>query len=279
MTDPYFINGVALDNVARQVETAEGVQEAPAWRETGIVVPTAHGELDAGSDPTAMRRAFGPGRITFSGWILGVDPVTGAWAGDDLGPYFARVSELMRLFYARNLEIDHVRPDGTRRAHGHLVGALAPSREPASPWFGRWKATVTIPGAFWTALAPVTASGTVASGGTINLSAFAAGEAPIADGLLTFGPANNPTFIQGGSFCQYAAVISAGRQLTVDCSDWSLGTGSGSAWTPDPSKLVYGPGPAFFELDPTGPPLAVLTHTGGGTAFASFTGVPKYLTS
>lgn len=278
-SDVYTINGVSLHNVARRIETAEGLQPAPAWRESELEIAQMHGELDIGSDPTSPRRSFGPGKIVFSGWIKGVDPLTGLYTGDDLGQYFARVSELMRLFYARNLQIDHLRSDGNRRAYGHLIGAVEPAREPSSPWFGRWQATVKIPGAFWTAQSPVTASGTVPSGGTISLAPFLGGEAPIADGLLTFGAASNPTWIHGGAFVQYAAVIAAGRQLTIDCGDWSLGIGSGANWTPDPTKLVYGPGPAWFELDPTGPAQAVLTHTGGGSAFAGFTGIPRYLTS
>lgn len=279
VVDQYQVNTVALNTVATRISTAEELQVAPAWLANELEIPSAHGTLDLGSDPTGPRRTYGPGRITFAGWVKGVDPVTGAWSGDSLDLYFARVTALQRLFHARSLTVDHIRPDGTRRADGYLGGEFAIAREPGAPWFGRWTATVRIPTAFWYSITPLTASGTVASGGTIDLAPFAAAEAPIADGIITFGPGNNPTFIQGGTFVAYDGVIAAGRQLTVDCSDWSLGVGSGDSWTPDESAIRYGPGPSWFELDPTGALTATLTHTGGGSMFASFTGRPKFLTS
>jgi hypothetical protein len=76
----------------------------------------------------------------------------------------------------------------------------------------------------------------------------------------------------------YDGVISAGRQLTLDCSDWSVGTGSGTAWTPDHSKIRYSPGPGWFEFDPTATLAAQLTHTGGGSMFVSYTARKRYLT-
>lgn len=280
--DTYLINGTDLTTLATRLETAEGHQEAPEWREADLEIPAMHGELDVGSDPTAQRRSFGPGRITFKGWVKGVDPVTGAWTGDGLDEYFARVDELMRLFYARSLQVDHPRTDGTRRAFARLAGSLAPAREPGHPWFGRWSAQLKIPAVFWSGTSDLTAGtapGGVTSGGIVSLTPFAVASAPIADGVVTFGPGSNPTFIQGGTYVAYDAVIAAGRQLTIDCSDWSLGVGTGTAWTPDESKIRYGPGPAWFELDPTASLQAALTHTGGGAMFASFTGRPKFLTS
>lgn len=277
--DQYLVNGVDLATKAVALSTAEGLQDAPEWRDRDLEIPGQHGVLDVGSDPSAQRRSFGPGAITFTGWVKGVDPVTGAWSGGGLAAYLTRVDELMSMFYARSLEIDHVRPDGTRRAVARLAAAVTPAREPAAPWFGRWQAKCVIPGAFWADIAPTTASATVATGGTLSLASFAGSNAPIADGLITLGPCSNPTLLQGATFVAYDGVISAGRQLTIDCSDWSLGTGSGSAWTPSLSALRYGPGPAWFELDPTAGLSAVLQHTGGGTAFVGFAARRRFLTS
>lgn len=279
MADPYSINTVPLQTLATQLSTAEGLQSGPEWRDRDIEIPGSHGVLDMGLDPTGQRRAYGPGKIVYSGWVKGVDPTTGAWAGDGLGPYLTRVDELMRMFYARALVMDHTRPDGTRRATGKLVGAIEPAREPSSPWFGRWEARVQIPGTFWSEITPVTASATVVSGGTLSLATFAPSNAPIADGLITFGPGNNPTLTQGGTFVAYDGVITTGRQLTIDCSDWSLGHGSGTAWTPNPAALRYGPGPSWFELDPTAALSASLIHTGGGSMFVSFAARRRFLTS
>lgn len=279
VTDPYLINGVSLATKAVGVSTAEGLQDAPEWRDRDLEIPGQHGLLDVGSDPSAQRRSYGPGSITFTGWVKGVDPTTGVWLDDSLATYFTRVDELMSMFYARSLQIDHVRPDGTRRAIARLTAAITPSREPASPWFGRWQAKCVIPGAFWADISPVTASTTVATGGTLSLAALAGSNAPIADGVITFGPCSNPTLLQGSTFVAYDAVISSGRQLTIDCSDWSLGIGSGTSWTPSLSVLRYGPGPAWFELDPTAGLSAVLQHTGGGSAFVSFAARRRYLTS
>lgn len=278
VTDPYLINGVDLATKAVALSTAEGLQDGPEWRDRDLEIPGRHGVLDVGSDPTAQRRSYGPGAITFTGWVKGVDPITGA-LDSTLGAYFTRVDELMSVFHARSLQIDHVRPDGIRRATARLAAAITPAREPASPWFGRWQAKCVIPDAFWADVAPTTASATVATGGTLNLAGFAGSNAPIADGVITFGPCSNPTLLQGSTLVAYDGVITAGRQLTIDCSDWSLGIGAGTSWTPSLSVLRYGPGPSWFELDPTAGLSAILQHTGGGTAFVSFTARRRYLTS
>lgn len=279
IVDPYLIDSVPLENLAVGLSTAEGLQVAPEWRSRDFEIPGAHGVFDPGLDPTGQRRPFGAGQITFSGWVKGVDPGTGLFTGGSLATYFTRVDALMSMFHKRSLVIDHVRPDGTRRAVARLGAALAPDRTPASPWFGRWEAMCVIPGAFWSEAATVTGSGTVVSGGSISLGVFAPSTAPIADGVVTFGPCSNPTLIQGGTYIAYDGVIAAGRQLTVDCSDWSLGAGSGTAWTPSPAALRYGPGPSLFELDTTAGLSVTLTHTGGGSAFAAFAARRRYLTS
>lgn len=284
MPDTWLVNNTPLETLAVAISVDEGLQQAPEWRDRDLEIPGAHGVIDYGADLSGPRRSFGPGQITFSGWVKGVDPTTGYWAGDEgsMAAYYARVSELMRLFYARNLVIDHIRPDGTRRAVGRIFGSLAPARERASPWFGRFKAVVRIPGAFWSGAAPLTVAtppSGVVSGTGIGLGGLAAGEAPIADALLTFGPGNNPSLIQGGAFFAWDGVIAAGRQLTVDVAAEQLGYGSGTEWSPEASKVRYNPGPAWFELDPTGGSTVTLNHTGGSLMYAALTARPKYLTS
>jgi hypothetical protein len=176
------------------------------------------------------------------------------------------------------LVIDHVRPDGTRRAVGRLIGSIAVARERTAPVLGRWKAVVKIPGAFWSAVDPVTISGTVSNGGTIPLGGLGAGNAPITDAVVTFGPGSNPSLVQSGTFLAYDGVISSGRQVTVDSGLRELGIGSGSAWTPSEASIRFGPSPRWLDLDPTAGALT-LNHTGGGTMFCQVTGRPKYKTS
>lgn len=278
MTDPYLINGVDLATRAVALSTAEGLQDDPERRSRDVEIPGRHGVLDVGSDPTAQRRAYGPGWITFTGWVKGVDPVTGAWPDGTLATYFARVDDLMSMFHARSLQIDHVRPDGIRRAVARLAAAITPAREPASPWFGRWQAKCVIPGAFWADVDPTTVSGTLATGGALSLAAFDGATAPLDDLEIRFGPGSNPSLIQGGTFVAYDGVISSGRELLIDVGARRLTAGAGTAWTPTYAALRYGPGPSWFELDPTAASQVFLTHTGGGSMSCSVSGRRKYLT-
>lgn len=287
-TTTYRVNNVAVDSYAVVTGVDEGQQVAPEWRDRDLEIPGAHGVVDYGANPSGPRRSFGPGMFTLSGTVLGVDPATGAFThGETFATYLARVSDLMRMFYARTLVIDAVRPDGTtRRAEGKLLGSLAPSREPGDPWFGRWKVTIRIPGAFWEAVNPVTAAtpaGGVATGTAIPLGGLAQCEAPIADAVLTFGAGNNPSLIQGGMFIAYDGVIPAGSYLIADIAGPNRGGPqlgySGTPWSPVEANVRYNPGPAWFELDPTGASAVTLTHTGGGLMYAAVTAHPKFLTS
>lgn len=276
----YVINGQALDTLAVIRDVDGGEQSAPGWRDKDLEIPGAHGVFDYGSDVSGQRRSYGPGTFTLSGYVLGVDPATGLWdPGQSYGVYLQRVSDLLRMFYARNLTIDAVRPDGTRRAVGRLTGAITPTRTVGDPWFGRWQVSIRIPGSFWAETTTTTASGTVITGSSISLGALATGEAPIGDAIVAFGPGNNPTLLQGGMFLAWDGVITDGRQLTVDCATGDLGTGTGSSWSPDASKLRCNPGPAWFEIDPTAGQYVTLTHTGGGTMYAAITARRKFLTS
>lgn len=276
MPEQIRVNGVDLDRLVSNVGSLAGLLRAPPRRGTGTVVPGRHGVLRPAT------RAFGPGRLTLPMWVAGADAVTGDnLAGDPaVTAFYALVDELVGLFHAPMVTITHELPAGeTRRAVGDLVDEpMDFTRQLGSPLFGQVSVELELPDPFWFDPAEVTASGTVATGGFVDLAPFAGSTGPVADGVVTFGPGSNPTLIQGGAFVAYDGIIAAGRQLTVDCGDWSLGTGSGTVWTPNVALLRYGPGPSWFELDPTGPGQAVLTHTGGGSMFVSFTGRRRYLT-
>lgn len=277
----WLINNVPLETLARQLSTYEGMQESPEPREGDLIVPGMHGELDIGTDPSAPRRSRNAARIPFSGWLQGVDPDTGRLlSGTSHEQYLHRVDELMALFAPRLLVVDHVRPDGIRRAYGRRVGGLSPARERTAPVLGRWSAMVKIPSSVWTSLTEVTITGQVQSGGVIPLGALGVGNAPITDLLITFGPGNNPLLAQGGTYLAYDGVIGSGRQLAVATSpaDPSVGIGTGAAWSPLDSSIRYGPNASWFEIDPTSGPLT-LTHTGGGLMQVWITARPTYDTS
>ncbi len=275
MTESVLVNGVSLDTYAVMLRDSSGLMITPDIQEGDIEVAGRHGALLA---PT---RRYATGRIVLRLWVAGALPDGSIPPGsNERREFFARRDELIRLFHARPVNVDYTPDLGVvpyRRAVCELDEALSFTRIGARA-DAAVNVALRIPEAFWADLAATTASATVATGGTLNLSAFAGANAPIGDGVITFGAGNNPTLIQGSTFVAYDGVISAGRQLTLDCSDWSVGTGSGTAWTPDHSKIRYSPGPGWFEFDPTGVLSAQLTHTGGGSMFVSYTARKRYLT-
>lgn len=280
--DSWTINGTPLESLAVAVSTAEGQLEAPEWTDLDVALPGRHGVLDVGSAPDEPRRPAGPGRIVFTGWVQGIDPVTGQLVGDGWDAFYRRADELQRAFGARRLVLEHTRPDGTvRRATGWRTGSLSIDRQRTSPLLGTWQATVKIPGAFWSATTDVTISALLASGQPLALGALAVGNAPIPDAIVTFGPGSNPTLVQGGTYVGWDGVISSGRQLAVDTSPDApeVGPGLGTAWSPADSAIRYGGGSGtWFELDPQGGD-PVLNHTGGGQMSVAVTARPRYLTS
>lgn len=269
----YRINGTPLETYATVLGADDGLMAPPAQPDVTVKVPGRHGVIDVGG-------TVGAGQITFTGTVLGVDPATGAWdPGQSYGTYLARVDELMRLFTAPRLTVTATRPDGTsRRAVGRLLGSLAPAQQPADPWFGRFKATVRIAGGFWEDLDPVIQTISGPTGTTVALDQFAAGTAPMADLILTTQtPVNNPLLIHGGRTLQWNGVIGPGQQLVINTGNWTVSPGTGSVWSPDLRQVSFGPGPAWFELDPTVAPFELtFNHTGGGTAALSIVGRRRY---
>lgn len=276
MAESVLVNGVSLDTYAVMLRDSSGLMITPDIREGDIEVAGRHGAL------LAPNRRYSTGRIVLRLSVVGALPDGTIPAGsNDRREFFARRDELVRLFHAHPVNIDYTPEVGVvpyRRAVCELDEALSFTRIAARPDASVGVA-LRIPDAFWADLTPTTASATVATGGTLDLSAFTGATAPIGDGTITFGPGSNPSLIQGATFVAYDGVISAGRQLTLDCSDWTLGVGTGTAWTPDPSKVRYSPGPGWFEFDPTGTLAAQLTHTGGSPVFVSFSARKRYLTS
>ncbi len=282
-TISYSINGVPLLSLASRIETAEGTQTAPALVGDDVPVWGRDGALDV-HQLGQQRRPDGIGRITFALALKGVDPDTGLIsAGGSLQDYLDGVDRAIRLFYTRTLTIDAQRPDGSvRRAIGHLLPgeSLDFTRERSSPAFGRYVAAIAIPAAHWTDLDAVT-TGPIArtTGGTVALTAFAEATAPCTDLDVVFGPGNNPRLTTSGGHLAWNGVIAAGRELLLSTGTGLTGPGAGAVWTPGYLGLDYSPGPGYFEIDPSEPLSAVLTHTGGGSMTVQITGRRRYRTS
>ena len=280
--DTYLLNGWNLRNLATTIEASDGLQDAPELRDNALTVPGAHGVLSPEHDLARPRRRYGPGQLRLKMSVLGVDPHTGAppLVVDDPWLYLRRLDELQRRFSARVLNFVHPRTGGDRAAAAYLAEPIRVVREPSSPLFGRFEAICTIPAAFWRDTTDTTVTtGAVSTGGTVSLAALA-GTAPIVDAGLHFTAASNPQLTHGATYWRYGGVVSAGRQLAAACALRELDDSAGTAWTPSIAAVAYGPGPGWFELDPTATPLrATFTHTGGGTATATITARRAWLTS
>lgn len=273
-TTRWLVNGVDLENYSTILGADEGFATSAERPDNPLKLPGRHGVLDVGG-------TLGASQITFAGAILGVDPATGAWnPGESFGTYLQRVDGLMRLLTARTLVITAIRPDGTtRQAVGRVLGSIAPTQQAADPWFGRWRATIRIPGGMWEDQAPVTQQISGTTGTVVPLDAFAAATAPMADLTITApGPISNPLLVCGDRSWQWNGVIASGRQLVVNTTNWTVSPGTGAAWTPDLRQVSFSPGPGWLELDPSAvSPFAVtFVHTGGGTASLSITARRKY---
>jgi hypothetical protein len=283
--DTYFIDSVDLTSYAWRIETAEGTQSAPGTVGENPALPGRDGEVQVFAAPGQQRRADEPGTITFNMWLKGVDPVDGTIPGGSSSgaEWYERWDELVRLLYRRRVTIDHPRLDGTRRALDCYLApgqSVGPSRVPSSPWFGRLKATFVIPSGRWQDLSPVTTGATpLTTNGLLSLGAFAGSTAVCNDLTVTFGSGNNPRLSTSYNFVGWNNVIASGRQLGIDTATGVTHQASGSAWVPGYDALVWSPGPRLFEIDPSEPLSAILSHTGGGTMTVEVAGRRQYRTS
>lgn len=281
----YLINGVDLSTFATRIATAEGLQDTPD--PDGGLVPLYgyDGAYDPYGGTNEPRPADGPGQIIFDMWLSGVDATTGlVTAGSTtMDLYYRQWDALVRLFHRRQLIIDHAGPVGTRRTVARLASGMSPSRAPSSPWFGRFKAVCTIPGAHWFDTSTVTTGvQNVATGNAVSLAVFAGATAPITDCQVRFGAGANPRLVTPyGVSLQWNDVITAGRQVEFSSATGLIGPGVGAVWTPGyaPGAYTFSPGPRFFEVDPTEALTATLTHTGGGTLAVEVIGTRRYRTS
>jgi hypothetical protein len=281
MPNTYLVNNVDLTTLATRITTAEGLQDTPEPAQGFVEMPGLDGVFDPYGLSGLPRPPDGVATITFDMWLRGVDKTTGLIPTTTEREYNKRWDELVALFYRRLLVVDHNGPAGIRRATGRLQGGMKPSRQPSSPWFGRFKASVVIPSGRWTDLnATSTGIQQLANGGTLDLSAFADATAPCTELLIRFsGPVTNPKLTTAsGSYLGWNGSIISGRMVEFNTNDGTIGPGVGAAWTPG-YQHDYGPGPLYFEVDPSEALTTTFTHAGAGTVGVEVIGRRHYRTS
>lgn len=275
-TESVAVNGTNLMNAAVRLEDLSGLYASPARRSKNITVPGRHGEV------VIPVKLYTSGTIVLKMSVLGVDKVTGQVpsGSSDALEFQHRVDELMALFTSGTLQVDHTLPDGSvRRAIAELdTSPVVFQPQVSLPRYGTFSVALTVPTAFWTDTSAVSTTITGATGTVGSLSAFAGATAPMTGLTVTFGPCSNPQIAQGNTYLSYGGVIAAGQQLVVDCSSWSLSTGTGTAWSPSYSNVTYSPGPAWWSLDPTATMSATFTHTEGASASVTISGYRRFMT-
>jgi hypothetical protein len=279
----FTINGVALTTVAQKITVGDDLLTAPSLVGDDVTIPGRDGELDVYQ---IGQRRRPDSAISWRPhlWIKGIDPLTSApGASGSLQSYLDNVDAAIRMFSARSLAIVATRPDGsTRTATGHLKPgeSMDFTRERSSPSYGEYLPSVLIPAGRWIGSATITVGPlNLATGASVDLSAFAVATAVCTDLTITFGPASNPKLTLDSGWVQYGNVVGAGKTAVINTQFSTLAAGTGTAWTPSYADLSYSPGPRFFEIDPTGDTSAIFTHTGGGTASVTITGHSHYRTS
>lgn len=277
MAETLTANTVNLLTKATRVEDLAGLYGAPARRTKNLLVPGRHGEL------RVPRKLYGPGALPLKMSVMGVDKTTGVVPGGSSTEkeFQARVDELLAIFAADTITLDHTLPDASVR---RIIAELAQSPLLFAPQvaqyrFGQLVVELTAPYPFWTDTAATTATMTGATGAVLSLAGFAGATAPMDQLTITFGPCSNPQLIQGNTSVAYNGVIAAGQELVINTGTWSLSTGTGSAWTPDYSKVSYSPGPQWWFIDPLQALSATFSHTEGGSATVTVVGPRAYLTA
>lgn len=272
MAEAFTINGVSLDTYAYMLTDISGTMSTPARRGSNATVPGRHGAI-------RTPKRFDVSQVVLPLWVNGALP-DGSVPGDTTAAnlFFTNRDALLKILQAPTLLLAYARPDGTSRsAYAESAEVLEFARIGAGPE-AKVSVALTLYEGFWFDTLAVS-QGITGTTGTIQaLTAFNGATAPMADLTLTFGPCNNPQINVGDSFVKYNGVIATGRQLVINAGNWTVNSGTGAAWQPDLRQIEFGPGPRWFELDPTVAPFeAEFVHTGGGSATVTINGRRRYL--
>lgn len=273
MTETLTINGVPLDTYAFLVTDISGIMVSPEKRGENVVVPGRHGRI------RSTNKRFDSVDIVLPMWVNGSEADGTVPSGSTArGEWFKRRDELLRLLSADPLRLEFTRPDGHAvNVEAEFVTTLAFETIGVQP-----EAQVSVGltlNEFWQDAVPVSQTISGPSGTIETLTAFEGATAPMADLLITFtGEVNNPMLTHGDRWVQWNGVVEAGQQLVLNTSTWRPSPGTGTTWAPDFRMVSFGPGPTFFELDPTVAPFEIeFSHTGGVSASCTVAGRRKYL--
>lgn len=269
------VNGVDLSQYAVILDSRSPLMHVPKKRQGNVTVPGRHGTIHI------PNKRYDESTVVLTLLVLGAQPdgtvPNGSTAAQQ---FYMRADALAELFSADTVALARTMPDGTTRtATAEVLDVMDFTRNLGdAPLLGQVKVALTIPGAFWTSAGNVSATITGVTGTTASLAVFAPATAPMTVLTVTFGPCSNPKITQGATSLQYNGVIGTGQQLVVDTGLWTLGTGTGTAWTPSYANISYAPGPPWFSLDPTRSLTTTLTHTAGGSATVTIAGRLAYMT-
>lgn len=272
MAEAFTINGVSLDSYAYMLTDISGTMSTPARRGSNATVPGRHGAI-------RTPKRFDVSEVVLPLWVNGALPDGSVPLGSTAREqFFTNRDALLKLLQAPTLLLAYTRPDGTSRsAYAEASEPLEFARIGAGPE-AKVSVALTLYEGFWFDTLAVSQIVTGTTGTIQALTAFTGATAPMADLTMTFGPCSNPQLTVGDSFVKYNGVIAAGRQLVINAGNWTVNSGTGAAWQPDLRQIEFGPGPRWFELDPTVAPFeAEFIHTGGGSATVTINGRRRYL--
>lgn len=271
------VNGVALNTLAKNVESLTGRLTGPARRTQNLLMPGRHGAI------WTPRKRFDQGLITLPMWVKGCDDdgsiPTGSSARKE---FYKRIDELTGLFGNQDLlDIRHTLPDGSvRQCFAEVLDVIDMTVVGVSP-LALFGVSLNIPSSFWQDLFPLSQGFT----GTVDIkqiTLFAGGTAPMDDLVYTVvGPITSMRLtdeIAGGdTWFQYNGAIGAGQGMIIDAGQWTLvGTGG---YVPDYSLAQHLGDSRWLSLTPSLPnPKIHMTGT-GKTAATSLTvaGRRKYM--
>lgn len=269
------VNGTDLSQYAVILNSMAPLMHVPAKRNPNITVPGRHGTI------RTPRKRYSESDFVLTFYVLGSRSDGTVPSGSTAAKeFYARVDALLGLFQAETVQLSRTMPDSTvRQATVEVVDKMDWTRNLGMyPLLGQVAVAFTNPSAFWaeSTVSSQTIAGT--TGTTATLTAFTGSTAPISDVTLTWGPCSNPSLIYGSAFVQYNGVIAAGQQLVINTANWSVGPGTGTAWSPDIRNVAFGPGPTWLELVPS-VTTGQITHTGGGSASCTVAAARRFLSA
>lgn len=292
---PVFVNstgitvdGVALNTVAKAVETKSGRLVTAAARGGNAVVAGRSGSIWT---PGKVQEE---GRIVLPMWVLGCDD-DGLVPTTEALQFYANKDLLQRVFSKRHalLEVLATQPDASvRRCYAECTTFV--DFQSFSPNDARVTVELTIPSTYWedNTLLDVNVAG-LTNGQTGTPTSVNGGTAPVEDGLYVVralgGTITNPrlTDTTTGAYVQYNGVLAANEDWYINAARWISRKGAGMGFNDTGGTNIIGTtvrsglGSRLLALTPnpvSGATSAVVSGTfgGGATATVFFKGRRKY---